>query len=237
MAASPSLPYDLIQSHIIPDLLSGHLHSLLVAPVAPSWHAFYTLPLVSFSFRQACQSLYIPMFGLEWGEDPRCGFSFSSRPQSYLHYHGFFHSVIDDILSFAQSLWSQAKLPPDPSRPVLQYTHTQLMTGGNSLIRIYMCIALSRSFLNYDVLRYTVPTERGLATSGQGHVDVTETGSDIQRTDPSRMPDETMHRLFLPLTCAMKLCDSIRPERLGYVVAEYLADIMPLLSTGEWFIL
>jgi hypothetical protein len=47
------------------------------------------------------------------------------------------------------------------------------------------------------------------------------------------MRDDKMHRVYLPLTCAMKLCDSIRPERLAYIVADYLADLVPLYSTGE----
>jgi hypothetical protein len=68
---SHSLPYDLVHSHIIPDILSEHLHLLLVAPAAPCWHAFYTLPLVSFSFHQTCRSLWVTIFGLTKDENPR----------------------------------------------------------------------------------------------------------------------------------------------------------------------
>lgn len=41
-----------------------------------------------------------------------------------------------------------------------------------------------------------------------------------------------MHRLYLPLTCASTLCDTIRPETLAYRVAEYIAGITPWYSTG-----
>ncbi|KAF8510712.1 hypothetical protein JB92DRAFT_2938599, partial [Gautieria morchelliformis] len=213
VSRSHSLPYDLVHSHIIPDILSEHLHLLLVAPVAPCWHAFYTLPLVSFSFLQTCRSLWVPIFGLNKDEDPR---------------------VIHEVLSFAQSLWSQAKRSPETSRPVLEYTYAQLM-GGSSLIRIYMCIALARSFLNYDVLRYIGPAERDwqFATLEHGFLGVDVPCRDIgESVGRSRMPDQTMHRLFLPLTCAMKLCDSILPERLALIVAEYLADIVPFIATA-----
>ena len=138
-------------------------------------------------------------------------------------------SVIDDILSFAQSLWIQAKQPPESSRPVLEYNHDQLM-GGNSLIHVYMCIALAKSFLNYDVLRYIVPVDQSWDSAA---LDQDFMGVNARNIRVSRMPDETMHRLFLPLTCAMTLCDSIRPQRLAFQVAEYMADIVPLLSTSE----
>ena len=235
-ARSPSLSYDLVHSHIIPDLLSEHLHSWLVAPVAPTWNAFYTLPLVSFQFRQTVRSLCITIFGLEKEEDPRYArHAMLDTPFTKICIRQLL-SVIGDILSFAQSLWSQAKRSPETSNPVLEYNGAQLM-AGNSLIRIYMCIALARSFLNYDVLRYIVPAERNweFAALEQGFImGVDETCDNSRAGMRPRMPDQTMHRLFLPLTCAMKLCDSILPQRLTFVVAEYLADIVPLLSTGEF---
>lgn len=141
-----------------------------------------------------------------------------------------------EILSFAQSLWNQAKRPPETSHPPLEYTFTQLMEGGN-LIRIYMCIALARSFLNYDVLNYIVPADRNweFASLEQGFISA-DACNDYRPGVRPRMPDQTMHRLFLPITCAMKLCDLILPQRLAFIVAEYLADIVPVLSSGESFV-
>jgi hypothetical protein len=67
--SSPSLPLDLFHSHIIPNILSEHLHRILISLEAPEWHAFYTLPLVSFAFRDTCQALCVTIFGLGSDDD------------------------------------------------------------------------------------------------------------------------------------------------------------------------
>ncbi|KAF8581473.1 hypothetical protein K439DRAFT_1662269 [Ramaria rubella] len=205
---TPLLPYDLIHSNIIPDILSNHLHLLLDAPIAPDWHAFHTLPLVSFAFSQTCRSLFVAIFGLNINEDG---------------------SAIKDILAFAQSLWNQAKHPHENSERVFEYTYAQIMSS-NSLIRIYICIALSRSFLNADVLKYMI---HSVQFGGQGTGSIY--GNDGRATPlltRVKMPDEKMHRLYLPLTCALELCDTVRPERLTHIVAEYLANIVPLFAAA-----
>jgi hypothetical protein len=48
-----------------------------------------------------------------------------------------------------------------------------------------------------------------------------------------RLRDDLMHRPYLPLTCALKLCDRVRPDRVVYIIAKYLADWVPLCVTGE----
>lgn len=47
-----------------------------------------------------------------------------------------------------------------------------------------------------------------------------------------RMRDDTMHRCYLPLACALRLCDRVHPERVAYIMADYLAGELPLYATG-----
>ncbi|KIJ42015.1 hypothetical protein M422DRAFT_48459 [Sphaerobolus stellatus SS14] len=51
------LPYELFENIIIPDLLSEHLHALIIDRDRPTWHAFYVLPLVSRDFNETCRKL------------------------------------------------------------------------------------------------------------------------------------------------------------------------------------
>lgn len=59
----PALPHDLFHSHILPDLLSDHLHHLMVNSERPQWDPFRTLPYVSRDFSRSCHSLYYSIFG------------------------------------------------------------------------------------------------------------------------------------------------------------------------------
>jgi len=200
------LPHDVFYAYILPDLLSDHLHRLLVTEQVIDWHPFFVLPLVSPAFNATCHALCIKIFGLEHGEDG---------------------SVIDQVLTYAQELWAQALQPPMRAQPVTEYTFGQLMSS-KSLIQVYMCTALARSFLNLDVLwNIELQAQYGNEEPEEHEMDVDE---------PSRrrfkMRDDTMHRVYLPLTCAMKLCDFIRPDRLAYVAADYLAGIVPIYSTA-----
>ena len=109
--------------------------------------------------------------------------------------------------------------------------------SNKSLIGVYISTALARSFLNVDVL---LPLMRQAAVTELGGVDHVE---DPNGTHPAsgnrlfKMRDEKMHRVYMPLTCATKLCDFIVPARLACKVAGYLADIIPTYSTSEpWYL-
>jgi hypothetical protein len=145
-------------------------------------------------------------------------------------------SVIGDILTFVQGLWVRAKLRPERALPSPQYAYADLMSS-TSLIQVYMCIALARSFLNLDIMWNIVLEGRAEEFADEEEeMDTDDTlggrhaGESLRRF---RMRDDRMHRVYLPLTCAVKLCDAIQPGRLVYIAAEYLAEIIPLYSTGE----
>ena len=110
--------------------------------------------------------------------------------------------------------------------------------SSKSLIRVYACAALAQSFLNLDVLSHMMLSEgTPVLPNNEDHDMDTENTWGV--TDPtgglrkSRMRDDKMHRVYLPLTCAMKLCDYIRPKRLAYIAADYLAGKVPAYSTGQ----
>lgn len=112
------------------------------------------------------------------------------------------------------------------------------LMSSKTLIRVYACAALAQSFLKLDVLSHVMLDDGALAVPDNEH-DYTNTQSTWGVVDAitgswkSRMRDDEMHRVYLPLTCAMKLCDYIRPQRLAYCAADYLAGIVPVYSTGE----
>lgn len=229
-----SLPNDLFHSHIIPGLLSDHLHLLLVENEPPSWHAFHALPLVSVEFRNSCQSLYMAIFGIKSSNDSRCAPLFGF----YLPGFWLFFSVIYEIVTFAQSLWSLARLPPErieppPEPPKLSYMD---LMSNKSLIGVYVSIAIARSFLNADVLW---PMTRQATLTDLGSINQNEDSSEAYATPVARrfsMRDEKMHRVYMPLMCATKMCDLITPARLTFPVVGHLAKIIPVYSTGKpWY--
>ena len=133
--------------------------------------------------------------------------------------------MIDHVLTQAQAHWDQAKRGIHGSRPVVSYSFRMLMEG-HSLIQVYICCALALSFFNVDVMWYIErEEEHNRIVNGGG-----STGPYRRRY---RMPDKDMHSVYMPLTCAMKLCDTIRPERLVASIAPYLAEMVPSCSTGE----
>jgi len=134
----------------------------------------------------------------------------------------------------AQAFWTTAKLPPHRAQPLTTCTLEQLMSS-TSLIQVYICSALALSFLNLDVMWVMELEGRRSNLPEEYDVDMDEDlGANHAHTPLRRfkMRDDVMHRVYLPLTCAMKLCDSVRPERLAYIVADYLAGIVPLCSTA-----
>lgn len=145
-------------------------------------------------------------------------------------------------LEFVQSLWTQAKVPPERAQPPRHnYSFRELMSQ-KTLIRVYMCLAVAQSFLKYDVI---CPLNRHSELSKheqnavEDHSPLVEYNPAFPVTRRFRMMDDKMHRVYMPLTCATKLCDSVVPARLAHKVAEHLADIIPVFSTSgqKWFLL
>lgn len=64
-----TITYDLFYSHIIPDLLSEHLHYLILVDDGRAWNPFYTLPLVSRMFNHTCRKMSAKIFGNKKGKD------------------------------------------------------------------------------------------------------------------------------------------------------------------------
>lgn len=122
--------------------------------------------------------------------------------------------------------------------PVDELTETDL-TFSNSLIQVYICAAVAKSYLNLDVL-WPLELERRRIAGEFDDEDIVDESSEAEHDGTPRlvcsrwfkMRDDNMHRLFLPLTCAIQLCDEIQPARLVYIVADYLAEIIPYYTAG-----
>ena len=112
--------------------------------------------------------------------------------------------------------------------------------GSHSLIQVYICTALAKCFLNFDVL-WTLDMEKRWIAGDFDDIDEV----DLPEFDDAlgfnetrfvarrfRMRDDLMHRCYLPFICALRLCDRIRPERVAYVMGEYLAREVPVYATG-----
>lgn len=136
-------------------------------------------------------------------------------------------SAIRPIYTHVRDLWTLARNPIEDPDALPETRYRELM-ANKSLIQVYICIALSRRFLGADVLKALSyrqganhPSRELLRRKGLELPDL------ANGEDPCKMKDDKMYRLFLPLTCASKLCDTIRPEDLAYRVADYIADITP----------
>ena len=150
------------------------------------------------------------------------------------------YSGIADILEGVKDLWYRANQPVTRALPV-DYLYEYELKRNNSLVQVYICVATAKCYLNLDVL-WPLELERKRLAGELDDAD--EVMDDYERQTEHlaphfirtfRMPDDTMHRLFLPLTCAIELCDEVRPARLAYLIADYLADIIPFYATGLLF--
>ncbi|KAF8581472.1 hypothetical protein K439DRAFT_219100 [Ramaria rubella] len=112
--------------------------------------------------------------------------------------------------------------------------------SSTSLIQVYMCAALAKSFLNLDVLWHIHLEQKWKAGElDDAEDEIMDEPTNAPQINQARfhsrrfkMRDDQMHRLFLPLTCALKLCDRIRPQRVAHVVADYLATQVPIYATA-----
>ena len=111
---------------------------------------------------------------------------------------------------------------------------------SSSLLQVYICVATAKSYLNLDVL-WHLELERKRHAGELDDADDEDTdelsqeehdGDAVPPVRRFKMRDDNMHRVYLPLTCAVELCDEVRPARLAYIVAGYLADIIPLYVSG-----
>ncbi|KAF8519609.1 hypothetical protein BU17DRAFT_65835 [Hysterangium stoloniferum] len=211
------LPHELYHHHILPTLLSEHLHQILVDGVEPKWHPFYTLPLVSRAFYSSYVSLCITIFGL--------------LPDEGLE-------SIPDILEFAMGKWDQANDNAPGCAPGKEdeITYMNLMSS-HSLIQVYICAAIAESFFKADVLapmwKNCFPQLADLDEDQDEeynvHTPVLNNGRQMRRF---KMKDDRFHRLYRPFTCAMRLCDTIKPASLAYIAANYLANQVPIYGSN-----
>lgn len=132
------------------------------------------------------------------------------------------------IYSRARDSWSRARgLVRDPEDDLI-VRYKELM-ANESLVQIYICLAYSRRFMNWDVLS-PLSSRRGSALLPP-HVKPIESRPEDVETGSQKIRDDRMHRLFMPLTCVMRLCDKISQPFLTRRIARFTADIAPYYTT------
>lgn len=105
--------------------------------------------------------------------------------------------------------------------------------SSDSLIQVYICAAIAKCYLNRDVLFNTDMEQSRRAGLNEVDKDIIVDDNPLA-TRRYKMRDHEMHRVYLPFACALKLCDRVRPERMAYIVADYLAAVTPLFVTGQF---
>ncbi|KAF8588609.1 hypothetical protein K439DRAFT_1658426 [Ramaria rubella] len=97
------------------------------------------------------------------------------------------------------------------------------------LVRVYTCLALGKIFLNVDILlplgaarTETIQTSRNLWDEDY------EDDYNTAQGALAVFDEANLHRCFMPFDCAQRICDLIVPDRLGFVVAQYMAEVLPI---------
>lgn len=234
---APVLPYDIFQSYIIPEILSQHIHSLLVDQEQPSWHPFYVLPLVCRTFNETCRSLIVRIFGIDPTSSKPDLRTDDNEPLDDNESDLSESESTDDLspaymLEYAMSVSQKAYRPDSHMSLTYHYHNTETLLEQTSLVRLYTCIALGKLFLNVDVLcplgilrsnTSSTLTGRTRRRLWDEDYDDDEENSGIQTT----FDEENLHRFFMPFECAQILCDRMVPDRLAMVAARYMAEVLP----------
>jgi hypothetical protein len=138
------------------------------------------------------------------------------------------------VLDYAISAWDRARRPNSKLTQAHLHNKSTLLEQ-RSLIGVYTCLALGRTFLNVDVLLPLGVTIEGniekVADVGRGPRspwDEDYRDESEEQHEPRPLEEANIHRCFMPFDCAQRLCDSIVPERLGLLVAAYMAQVLPL---------
>ncbi|KAF8464818.1 hypothetical protein JB92DRAFT_3063860, partial [Gautieria morchelliformis] len=118
----------------------------------------------------------------------------------------------------------------------VDYLSEEAFSDSDSLLQVYLRAGSAKSYLNLNVL-WPLELERQHAAGELDDAEADVMGAHFQVVDMGprwrrfTMGDEYTHKVYLPLTCAIELCDRIRPARLAYIAADYLAEIIPIFST------
>jgi len=140
-------------------------------------------------------------------------------------------------LTVTEELWRRVKDPMGNISYEINSTYSQLKST-NSLLQIYHCMALVRLSLNSGLLNSAVPIDRldclnnyFFNTNGLKEIfDIEISSSSNSRLD--RTSDDNLSSVFLPLTCALEICDTIKPERISYHVIQYIVNSLIFVSSS-----
>jgi len=103
-----------------------------------------------------------------------------------------------------------------------------------SLVRMYMCFGIGKLTLNryilqpLGILTGTVKTQR----SPWDDAPAVEYEVTLPKTP---VDDPKFYMCFMPFQCAQIMCDKIRPDRLAYTAARYMATVLPYYHSGVKF--
>jgi len=136
-----------------------------------------------------------------------------------------------------ERLWDYIRNPSEQIYVEEEYIYSALMKNP-SLLKIYHCIALAHISLNVDALTFTAPKEQLLdlnkylfGTFGEDMI-FEEPSFTIYKHE-KKFTGEKLHKIFLPVSCALEQCDLILPRRLSYTVARYMSQSLFIIASGR----
>ncbi|KIJ49819.1 hypothetical protein M422DRAFT_65817 [Sphaerobolus stellatus SS14] len=228
------LPFEVIRDDILPYLLISSLHDHLVERRSLSLNSpLIAVPLISSDIYKTCQELYVFILGDV------------NEPMTRIRTEKLFAPV--------EELWRRVMDPNDTHditntddgilhedlKEDLKDVKKAKLVKHETLLQIYYCLGLAWLAFRRDILPQIVPS----STVGEANEYLFAHCHGKSTEKPQRKPMITDNyskspKTFLPLNCAVELCNTVPPnhEPLIGVVTQYLADIIPTLTSTVFLI-
>lgn len=142
-----------------------------------------------------------------------------------------------NLLKYARLVCEHAFRPSSSNMSQTCHYHSpEILTANCSLVQVYICFAIGKTFLNLDILRPLGILRGTIKKAGR-----TPWDEDYEEDEGEGLLsrtcaiDSNFYRCFMPFSCAQELCDWIMPDRLAYRVASFMGDLLPYYHSGSCF--
>lgn len=131
-----------------------------------------------------------------------------------------------ESIKFARQVCQRALRPTSDAGQTYIYFGMNILMNNPCLVQMYMCFGVGKLTLNRYVLQ-----PLGILVGkvkAQGSPWDPDYGTEYEVTLPKTpVEDSKFYMPFMPFLCAQRICDHIRPDRLTYTGARYMADVLP----------